>query len=379
MRCSHPGTAAIAAAVLLLFAPVGAMAQVTHLAMGQSVSGTISSDDPRLAGGHNYDVYAFSGTAGEMVSVGLSSPSFDTYLVLSRNDGVITEEVATNDDGGEGTDSRITHTLPTSGSYLVVVRGLMADATGRYTLQLDRIVEGETTVRTIAPGESRVGELDSQDAFTSDFAHYEIFTFAGRAGERVSVSMRSEHFDTYLAVGGWDGQSLAVLETNDDGFSDGTDSRLTLALPRDGTYGIRATSLSGQRTGPFVVSLESLGATREVAAVSIRSGETLIGELSVRDGQLGDGSFYDLYSYTGRAGERVTVTVRSDDFDTWLSVGTPEGAGGFTELEFDDDGAGGTDSRVTLTVPSGGRLLIRANSLIEGATGRYSIAVQGGS
>ncbi|OZC02089.1 DUF4344 domain-containing metallopeptidase [Rubricoccus marinus] len=104
----------------------------------------------------------------------------------------------------------------------------------------------------------------------------------------------------------------------------------------------------------------------------IADGETLQGTLTASDPRLDDGSHYDLYVYRGAAGETVTFTMRSADFDAYL-IG-PDVT--------NDDGAGGTDAELTLTLDASGEVQLRANSISAGATGRYSLqaaSISGGT
>lgn len=379
MRRTHARRPIPAAGFALFLLPVALQAQVPALTRGQPVNGTIAEGDLKLAEGHLYDVYTFDAQPGEIVTITLRSPEFDTYAVLARSSGVITEELATDDDGAGGTDARLVHTVETGGPYLVIVRGYDAAARGAYAVELATIEHVAPTVSPIRVGEVRVSELASDDDFTDDMAWYEYFTFQGRAGERVGATMRSSQFDSYVVIGRWDGTTFEPLGMNDDGFDDGTtDARLRFTLPVDGQYAVRATSLTGQQSGQFTIGLEALPPAAEPSRTPIRAGETLTGELSDTDAELDDGSFYDYFVYTGRAGEQVTVTLRSAAFDAYLAVGDQAGEGGFGELASDDDGAGGTDSQVTVAVPASGVLLIRANSLSGGTTGGYSVSVQAG-
>lgn len=379
MRRSFASGAATAVALTLVFSAPAAAQQSLPITQGQVVTGSITGEDTRLAEGHGYDVYAFQGAAGETVVATMRSSAFDTYLVLARNAGVITEELVTDDDGAGGTDSRVALTLPATGTYLLLARGLDASSTGSYTLELGTLTRGVAAVTPIQTGETRVSNLDASDDFQDDLSYYEIFTFEGRPGERYEAKMRSSQFDTYIDMGTWDGSTLSPLGANDDGFDDGTtDSRLVITLPRNGTYAIRASSLRPQQAGQFTLSLEALGPLPEPTVTGIRAGETLVGQLTEDDGQLSDDSFVDLYTFTGTPGERITVTMRSGDFDTYLAVGTSDGDGGFVELASDDDGAGGTDSQVVVSVPADGTLVIQANALSAGDTGAYTLSVQRG-
>src|SRR5690606_3990717 len=93
------------------------------------------------------------------------------------------------------------------------------------------------------------------------------------------------------------------------------------------------------------------------------------------DPRLGDGSYYDGYRYEGRAGERILITLTSSDFDAYLRWGRGSGAD-FQSITYDDDGAGGLDARLEVTIPETGVYEIQANSYSEGETGRYTLTVE---
>jgi hypothetical protein len=102
----------------------------------------------------------------------------------------------------------------------------------------------------------------------------------------------------------------------------------------------------------------------------ITAGQTISGTLAKSDFLRSDGTFADGFSYYARAGETVTVTLRSPDFDAWVIVDEPDGP----FREWNDDGAGGTDSQLTVTFDHGGRYVIVANS-VSNSTGRYTLYV----
>ncbi len=75
------------------------------------------------------------------------------------------------------------------------------------------------------------------------------------------------------------------------------------------------------------------------AQTPITPGRAVTARLANSDPTLGDGSHYHLYQYRGRAGEQIQVTMRSDDFDTYLAGGVVEN-GTLTADDTDDGGAG---------------------------------------
>lgn len=130
---------------------------------------------------------------------------------------------------------------------------------------------------------------------------------------------------------------------------------------------VRAERRQPGRSGSYTLSFESsawasrLG-IRAVGNRAIRANAAVLGDLDSADPQMHDGTPYELWTYVGRTGESLLITLRSDDFDAFVSIGTVSG-GVFTAIESADDGAGGTDSRLEITLPFAGEYAIRANSL----------------
>src|SRR6185295_7896839 len=149
----------------------------------------------------------------------------------------------------------------------------------------------------------------------------------------------------------------------------------TVTLPRDGPYLIVANSVAAQATGSYSMSLRSAGrgpadpgsggAGRRgtltdlgrLRLPSIAAGQTVNGQLSTSDFlRTDDNTYVDGYTYAGRSGERLTITMRSSAFDSWLVFDDPNGP----MRENDDDGAGGNDSQITVTLPHDGNYVIVA-------------------
>lgn len=116
-----------------------ACASSTPIAFGQTVNGSLSNTDCVSDLGNFYtDYYTFSATAGQQISISMSSAVIDTYLVLNAPSG---EVIAENDDISAGDlDSRIPpsgdFTAPASGTYTIQATSFGLLETGSYTLRL---------------------------------------------------------------------------------------------------------------------------------------------------------------------------------------------------------------------------------------------------
>ncbi len=112
-----------------------------------SASGEISTDDCRLDDGSYVDLIQFQGTAGQTVTIDMTSNAFDTYLYLLNPTPAV---VASNDDFGDSTNSRITFTLTASGTWTVGATSLLANQFGAYALTI-QCTAGTATTPTPTP------------------------------------------------------------------------------------------------------------------------------------------------------------------------------------------------------------------------------------
>jgi hypothetical protein len=132
----------IAAVPLALAAPWPANC-IHPIAFGQTVNGQLS--DPTCAqfydGGVYYaQVYAFSGVAGQQISIFLSS-EFDSYVELSdKNDDIFAispgQRLAWDGSSGVHSASILNFTLPSTLTYYIMVSPFLPFQTGNYSLAL---------------------------------------------------------------------------------------------------------------------------------------------------------------------------------------------------------------------------------------------------
>lgn len=134
------------------------------------------------------------------------------------------------------------------------------------------------------------------------------------------------------------------------------------------------------RSGSIVAGTQVFTANQEgggvCAATPISYGQTVNGALATSDCSLDDGSYVDVYSFSGTTNQRISILMTSSAFDTYLYLVKPDGS----VLTIDDDGGGGTNSRIPsgsgfLTLPTTGTYTILANSFDAGATGAYSLTL----
>jgi hypothetical protein len=132
----------------------------------------VNGDSVLPSDGSLYDVYQFSGQVGERVIISLSSSDFDTYLAVLDPNGTVLEE---NDDiSSRNLNSQIVLTLPSNGTYTVVVNAYDSTGRGRYQLIVSsaedsgRNVAREEVLPVAQGSLEGFGTISGQLSFPSD-------------------------------------------------------------------------------------------------------------------------------------------------------------------------------------------------------------------
>ncbi len=365
-----------AAALLMAGAAVPALGQVIPaIRVGQTVTGTLAESDPTPNERGRFKVYRFEAVAGRPYLVTLRSGDFDAYLRVARNMGGITDVLKEDDDRGGNTDARIRFQAEKAGTYLIVAQSLEAEGKGAFTLQLaDAPAPVNTAPRPVQLDQPVQGTLGETDAVEDDETFYDSYTIRGRAGQRLQVEMASDSFDTYLNIGRMENGQFVSKSTDDDGAGEGTNSRMRVTLEEDGEYIIRANSVN-VGTGPYTLRVTERAASRPATPQALRAGTDVRGTLADGDAESDEGALYDLWTYTGRSGESLTITMASSEFDTMLAVGRMEN-GRFQEISSNDDGPDGTNSRLEVTLPGNGEYVIRTSALGGEGVGAYTVRLE---
>lgn len=159
-------------------------------------------------------------------------------------------------------------------------------------------------------------------------------------------------------------------------------SLLAFTLLAVGPAALAAQENSKSSAIPRVMAaMEATNGLRSGGSPSVRPlplGNRQTSSLDASDPTLDDGSHAELWALELQAGQQVTVTMRSRDFDTMLMMMQVDNQS--FSAENDDFEDGSTDSRISFRAPATGTYGILANSFEGGATGSYTIeaTVSGG-
>ena len=293
-----------------------------------------------LSRGNDANTYTLTVAEAGLYEIALGSEELDTVLKL--NGGGLSLE---DDDGGDGTNSRMTVMLD-PGTYQVTATALDSPAEGGYDLSLSSraLPEG---VELVNGGEIALGTTISGLADSSD----KVYTLAVPERSLLRIVMSSDEVDSFLKL-----QGPGVDTSDDDGAGRDLDAAIT-TLANPGSYRISASTVDGS-AGIFTLST----AVQPVSSNSaqVRPGEGVSGTLA--------GNSVDKTLVIAEAGQ-YKVDMYATEFDALLRM-----SGNGVELE-DDDGAGGTNSRIS-TYLEPGRYTLSARSYDNTGRGSFVISVE---
>ena len=197
--------------------------------------------------GQPLDIYSLSVAGGDVV-IDLEG-SYDTFLEL-YNDNC--ELIETDDDGGEGVNSRISRNLP-PGTYFVGVSSFSSGQSGEFTLSAQCVagindICTECPAQGLQPGQSLEGRLGASDCIIQPFDQpIELFSLTVEDVFIGSISVTSADFAPSISFFN-DFCDLVVLNSNCPVA--GFDACMSINLG-PGTYKVAVSSRDPGGAGAF--------------------------------------------------------------------------------------------------------------------------------
>ena len=363
-----------AVSVIALLSSGSVFAQTaTDIRIGAEVRGRLEEGDARTRGNeaYRYDDYRVRLRAGQRLQAELRSSDFDAYLALYAEDRTTGDPLASDDDGaGSGTNARLRFTPESDGVYIVRARPYSGLETGAYTLALsERVAPRQPRPGRISVGGDVSGRLTSGDAEDEDGNVFDAYAFRANAGDRVAVLLESDDFDPVVRVGRMVNGGFVQAARNDDGAGKGLNSYLVFTAPQAGEYVIQAASISSGAEGDYRLTLEQGPPAPQSRSIAI--GDEVRGRLDEDSPKSDSGASADLYRFTGRAGQRVAISLNADDFDSYLELFDAN----HNSLATDDDSGGELNARLTFVLPEDGDYLIEARGFSD-ASGPYDLKLE---
>ena len=338
---------------------------VSTITVGQTVNGTLSATSGRSGdcGGCYADLYQFTLTSSQTLSVAMNSTVFDTYLrILDGSGNTLTED----DDGGGGTNSLLQRVFA-AGTYRIEATSYSSGTGGAYTLALRAVT---TQVLPISVGQTLSGSLTTSSGrsvgCSGCFA--DLYQFSVTSSQTLNIVLTSSAFDAFLRV--LDSSGSATIATDDDGAG-GSNARIYRTFAA-GTYRIEATSYASGSTGAYTLALNTVNVT--VTPITVGTAATTVnGTLSASSGSSVGcaGCYASSYGFTLSSAQTVQIDLTSTAFDTYLRVLDSNGV----VVAADDDSGDGSNSLIRRSFAAG-TYRIEASSYNTGAAGAFTLVVQ---
>ncbi|MDJ0908267.1 MAG: tetratricopeptide repeat protein [Woeseiaceae bacterium] len=351
----------------------------------QVFTGELTRRSEVLDDGKRYDVHYINADAGERLEVIAASDAFDTLLFVFRGDDLIAQD----DDSADNRNSRVVMTAPVSGEYVLAVTSYEADSLGQYWLAVRRGIGGAAAAPAAGDPEVAYGTLGASSArLDTDNTPYAAHDLAADVGETYEITMESSDFDTFLIL--FDPAGNNILR--DDDSAGGTNSRITFTAQTAGTYTIYANSYREDASGSYTLTVRrgtgsgggaigggtpGGGGVDESFGASLDINDVVMGELTRANERIDDGPYFAMHTVSADAGETLTFSLSSAEFDTTIYITNSDG----DLLGSDDDSGGGvngTDSQVTVTTATSGDLIVFASGYDASDLGTYTLTVERG-
>lgn len=247
----------------------------------------------------------------------MRSDDFDPYLELAGPNGYARED----DDSAGDLDARIADFLE-AGEYTLTARSAYGDGDGVYTLSVEPHE---------LPGD---GELRNDGSLTADESlngwysgqalNYQVEIEEAGMYE---IEMSASDIDSYLVLEGPNG----YYREDDDSAGELNASIADFLAP--GVYELTARTAYGESSGMFTLSMKP----HDMPDVELRNEGAIMPGEPLNGWYSGEPLNYQLEVTESSL---VTLEMRSADFDTFIEIS------GQGVAASDDDGAGGTDSRL---------------------------------
>ncbi len=364
----------------------------TNVAIGQRVQGQLNGS-ASLPTGEPMTLYSFNATAGQSITVDLTSTAFDPYLVVIGPSGRLWE----NDDAGGGLNSQVMFDADTAGTYRVVATAYRAGMTGAFDLGITLGQRGTTPTPTpgaaptapsapSGPGNSQRGALAQGDATLNSGEFMDTYEMTFPAGQAVHLEAVSTAFDTYLMVRPPNGQQ----QDNDDQASGNTNAALDF-VSTGGSYRVMVTSYRPGEVGDYELRVNQGGAAPSNPGTTpgttppatnpggrpatAATGATVTGALAQGDSTIQSGEFADHYTRTFDVGQPIEIRLTSSQFDPYIIVTSPSGR----QMDNDDINGQTRDAGVNLPAAEAGEYRIMVTSYRPGEVGNYNLTFGAGA
>jgi hypothetical protein len=317
---------------------------------------------------HDTDWYRIRMEAGQSYRFTLESagdsPLGDPLLRMRDSSGA---EVAMDDDGGDGLNSYLEFTAPSTATYFVEARGYTDEATGGYTLTAregDVPNDASTDATLGGDGDYREGAL--QPAGDRDWYRIDLTEGQGVRVAMSSAATADAVSDPMVVLYGPDGAEVA----RDDDGGEGLNAWLEYQAASAGPHYVEARGFLEDAEGRYAIALipGEVGSSPDAAEALMTNGDPRVSTI----GADGDVDWFVVELVEGRP---YRINVESMDpsplADPYLTLYDASG----NQVAEDDDGGRALNAYLNFASTTGGPYFVAVSSFNDSGTGRYQVRI----
>ncbi|MBC7819785.1 MAG: PPC domain-containing protein [Planctomycetaceae bacterium] len=317
------------------------------------------------------DVFQFQAAAQGTVTIELSadSSSLDTFVRLLDSSG---NEFDFDDDGGPGTDSRLTFTAEVGETYFVEASDLF-DATGDYELNLRILTDvvGDTPQTATNLGILTAAQPLQVFGAIEAALDRDVFQFQTDIQGPVIIELSAVNFglDTFVRLLDSSGTSV---DSNDDIDFFTTDSRLTFTVEGGETFFVQASGVSTS-IGDYELNLRILtDVVGDTPGTATNLGLLTATQPLAVFGVIDQALDRDVFQFQAETQGIAIISLNADfsSLDTFVRLLDSSG----NQLASDNDGGPGSNSRLTFTIEGGETFFVEAGGFST-SVGAYQLTI----
>ena len=234
--------------------------------------------------------------------------------------------------------------------------------------------------KPLAAGASVPGSLTEADPVLGDGTRYHVWRLDATPGRRTTITLAAQKFTPFLVVASPVGDSLEVVATQ-KGSEDGP-ARLSIEAVDRGPLYVFVNAVRTQdrgayslRAGAYEPPMLLLGSVPASAVRKLERSNTAVSTLGAGDLALHDRSRYQLWKFSGRKGERLTLTMASTELAPYIGYGRMVA----DSLIIDGQGGApdnGNEAVLLIELERDGEHVVIANGRSANDEGRYTLRLE---
>lgn len=329
--------------------------------------------------------FAIALDANKQYFIDARSLDFDIKTQIgTRVENNIFQIIEQDDDGGRQSNSFMAFKPTLSGDY--IIRIIPALESKKYSkpnkgaFSLEVFENGQEKAefpQKITIGGEIKSELNRNDARLGENNLYKPYLISLEKGQLIEIGMLIDTndkaaLDPFLEIGNFTEDGFSALDIDDDS-GEGKNAKIKFLAPLTKDYTILARTAWASDVGKFTLKTKLLGPfPPPPPPIIIFANSETIGQLNEKSARFDQRALpYSLYSFVAEAEKTYILEATSSAFDISMGVKAMEETD--DKYQTNDDGAGGTNAKLTIKPKTSGVQIIRIYSNNSDAIGEFKL------